>query len=96
MAGENTVNTLERANAGADAPPLLPTPDRPYLRLDLSASRSWSGHVLGSRVRVASYLKLLNTLGRRDALFYRFDRDRDDPPRALEPPVVPVGMEWKF
>jgi hypothetical protein len=96
--GDNSVTTLERASAGADAPPLLPTPDRPYLRLDLSASRSWSGEIWGSRVQLASYLKLLNTLGRRDALFYRFDREQDDRPRALGSlPVVPVlGVEWKF
>src|SRR5690606_7743355 len=52
MVGENSVNTPDRVNAGAEAPPLLPSPDRPYLRLDLSASRAWDGELLGSRVQV--------------------------------------------
>lgn len=98
QAGSNTLSTLERASAGAETPPLLPTPDKPYLRLDLSASRTWSAEVWGSSVDIVSYLKLLNTLGRRDALFYHFDRDQDETLRALGSlPIVPViGMEWKF
>ena len=49
-------------------------------------------------MEIAPYVRLLNTLGQRDALFYRYDRDRDDVPRALVVlPVVPVlGVEWKF
>ncbi len=94
LAGESSGSV----DADAEAAPLLPTPDQPYLRVDLSASRSWSADLFGSRVRLASYLKLLNSLGRRDALFYRFERDLDESPRALGAlPIVPVvGVEWRF
>jgi hypothetical protein len=80
------------------AAPLLPGEERPYVRVDLSASRRWNPSILGSRGQLESYLKVLNPLGRRDALFYRYDRATDDGPRALAViPVVPViGVEWKF
>lgn len=97
---ENTPQSFTRGNvsASSEIPPLIPTPERAYLRLDLSASRTWTPTVFGSRVEIGSYLKVLNTLGRRDALFYRFDRDIDDAPRAVDAlPLVPVaGVEWKF
>ncbi|CAN5838162.1 TonB-dependent receptor [soil metagenome] len=78
--------------------PLLPAHERPYLRVDVAASRTWTPRLFGTRAQIASYLKLLNTLGRRDALFYHYDRDRDEAPRALAAlPLVPVlGVEWKF
>jgi hypothetical protein len=80
----------------ADSPPLIPAPDRPYLRLDLSGTHTWEPTWRGRDVRIATYLKLLNTLGQRDALFYRYDGERQL--RALGAiPVVPVvGLEWKF
>ena len=98
--GTSAENAFTRGtvSAGSEVPPLLPTPEGAYLRLDLSASRTWNPALLGGRGEIGSYLKLLNTLGRRDALFYRFDRGRDDSPRALDAlPIVPVvGVEWRF
>ncbi len=80
------------------AAPLLPIEERPYVRVDLAVSRTWSPDFLGSGGRIDSYIKMLNPLGRRDALFYRYDRATDDAPRALAVlPVVPVvGVEWRF
>jgi hypothetical protein len=82
----------------ADAAPLLPYPDKPFLRLDVGASRTWSGRLAGTPVELVPYLRLLNTLGQRDALFYHYDRSRDESPRALGTmPIVPVlGVEWRF
>jgi hypothetical protein len=80
------------------AAPLLPAEERPYVRVDVSASRTWTPNLFGTHTRLDSYLKVLNPLGRRDALFYRYDRSTDEAPRALAAlPVVPVlGMEWRF
>lgn len=85
-------------NTEGDAAPLIPSPDRPYLRVDLAATHRASVRLGGRDVQLDSYLKLLNTLGRRDALFYRYDQDRGDALTALAVlPIVPViGMEWRF
>lgn len=82
--------------SAGDAAPLLPAPDRPYLRLDISASHAWSGRVGGREVQLASYLKLLNTLGDRDALFYRYDADQELRALAAIPTVPVLGVEWRF
>jgi hypothetical protein len=81
-----------------DDPPMIPDPNRPYLRLDLGASRTWSGEWRGAHLEFSPYLRLLNTLGQRDALFYRYERGRDTAPRPLLVlPIVPViGAEWKI
>lgn len=91
-------STAEALNGGAGAAPLLPSPDRPYLRLDLGGSHTWTQRWLGRPTAISTYAKLLNTLGRRDALFYRYDRDEDRAPRGIAAlPLVPVvGLEWKF
>jgi hypothetical protein len=98
--GASVENRFQRGATGlsSDAPPLIPSPERAFLRLDLAASRSWTPTLFGTRTEIASYLKVLNTLGRRDALFYRFDRRIDDAPRAVDAlPIVPVaGVEWRF
>lgn len=85
-------------SGSAGSPPLLPEPTQPYLRLDLGAAHTWSGTWRGVPVSFSPYFRLLNTLGERDALFYRYDRARDPAPRALMViPTVPViGVEWKF
>jgi hypothetical protein len=81
-----------------DDPPMIPDPNRPYLRLDLGASRTWSGDWRGAHLEFSPYVRLLNTLGQRDALFYRYERGRDTSPRPLLVlPIVPViGAEWKI
>ncbi|CAN5801358.1 TonB-dependent receptor [soil metagenome] len=86
------------ASALSGSAPLLPAHERPYLRIDASAFRSWAPTLFGSQTQIASYVKVLNTLGRRDALFYQYDRATDDAPRPLAAlPVVPVvGLEWRF
>lgn len=81
----------------AGSAPLLTTPNRPYLRVDIGASGTWSPRLGQSPMEITPYIRLLNTLGERDALFYRLGADDGsfDPVMAL--PVVPViGLEWKF
>jgi hypothetical protein len=52
----------------------------------------------GRDVVLRPYLKVLNALNRRDALFYHFERWRDQDPRPLaDLPLLPVmGVEWRF
>jgi hypothetical protein len=67
-----------------------------YLRIDAMVSRSWTARLLGTDVEIVPYLKVLNALDRRDALFYQFDAS-DLRPRSLESvPLLPViGIEWR-
>ena len=74
-------------------------PDQPYLRIDATLEHTWSGQVNGVAFDFTPYLRLLNALNRRDAIFYHFDRTPAGtelkPLAAL--PVLPVlGLSWKF
>ncbi|MQA91798.1 MAG: TonB-dependent receptor plug domain-containing protein [Gemmatimonas sp.] len=94
------VNTLSTAadRAGTEAAPLLHAPDNPYLRLDASISQRWTPR-LGNRVfDISPYVRVLNGLGQRDALFYYFDSDSGEGLREIGTlPFIPVlGVEWKF
>jgi hypothetical protein len=44
------------------------------------------------------FLRILNALNRRDALFYHFDPWRNEGPEPLaDLPFLPlVGLEWRF
>ena len=44
------------------------------------------------------YVRVLNALDRRDALFYQFNRGTDVAPRPLATlPVLPlIGVEWRL
>jgi len=75
---------------------LAGAPDGSYLRLDAQISRTWTARLFGSEIAIMPYLKLLNALDRRDALFYQFDNGHDLRPRSLQAvPLLPViGIAW--
>lgn len=83
---------------GDEPPPLAGPPDGSYLRLDFELSRRWEAEVLGRRTALRPYVRFLNALDRRDALFFQFDPDRQLRPRALDTvPLLPVvGLEWSM
>jgi hypothetical protein len=85
-------------SGAADTPPVPGAPMDPYLRLDLGLSRSVDTRLNGAPVRIQPYFRLLNSLDRRDALFYWYDRNSEHGPRAIAAlPVVPiVGFSWRF
>lgn len=87
-----------RADAvNAGNAPLISPPSQPYLRVDVGASGTWSPAWGRGGVEFTPYVRLLNTLGHRDALFYRSDDDGGlANPVAILPLVPVVGMEWKF
>jgi hypothetical protein len=83
---------------GTETAPLLHQPDQPYLRLDASVSQRWTPRRGATLMEISPYLRIINSLGQRDALFYLHDRSRDDRPRAIGTlPLIPVaGLEWRF
>lgn len=83
---------------GTPPTPGPPTdPDRPYLRIDAELERTWAGSVGGLAFEVTPYLRLLNALNRRDALFYHYDADNGSAEPLAGLPLLPlVGMQWRF
>ena len=72
--------------------------DESFLRLDVELSttvqREWAGHAW----RVRPFLRLLNALDRRDALFYTYQpwRSDDITPLAVRPllPILGVSISY--
>ena len=73
-------------------------PDDGFLRLDLELFARFNPRIGGRAVEIRPYLRLINALDQRDALFYYFEPWRDEELRPLaERSVLPVfGMEWRF
>jgi hypothetical protein len=71
-------------------------PVGPFLRVDAEVSRTWTSNWAGLNWEITPYLKVLNALDRRDALFYL--GDAAGVPQAVAPlPILPViGVNWKF
>jgi hypothetical protein len=90
--------TENRLNAGGGETPLELAPQDDFLRLDLEAAWPFALTVWGWPVEMRPYLKVLNALDRRDALFYYFDRWREEglTPVTSRPFVPLVGVEWRF
>ncbi len=80
------------------SPQLVGSPDEPYLRVDGELSHTWMVSWLGEDAFLTPYLRVLNALNRRDALFYHFDASEQSQPQALAAlPVVPVvGVGIRF
>ncbi len=81
-----------------EAPGLAMGPDEGFLRLEAEIFGFWSPRFRGRTMELRPYLRVLNALNRRDALFYHFDPWRQGGPEPLaELPVLPlVGLEWRF
>jgi hypothetical protein len=86
----------EGAEAGTDTP--LPARADGFLRLDAEIYAEWTRSLAGRSSMIRPYVRILNALDRRDALFYYFEPWRGDGLRPLaDLPVVPVvGLEWRF
>ena len=67
-----------------------------FLRLDLEVYGEWDAPVGSGRLR--PYLRVLNALDRRDALFYYFEpwRDPDLTPLAQHRLWPVLGISWSF
>jgi hypothetical protein len=80
------------------APPLSTPPSDPYLRLDLTLSRTWQPGWNGGGQTLTPYVRVINALDRRDAMFYRGRTGDAGGPQPLSPlPLLPViGLTWTF
>jgi hypothetical protein len=89
---------VERLASTTYANPLEVGAEDAFLRLDLEASWPLAPQVAGRSTEFRPYLRVLNALDRRDALFHYFDRWRDEGlrPVATRPFLPLVGVEWRF
>jgi hypothetical protein len=69
-----------------------------FLRFDLELYGEWDASWMGRQGRIRPYLRILNALDRRDALFYYFEpwRDTDLRPLAQRPLLPVLGLAWSF
>jgi hypothetical protein len=88
----------ERHASQMAASPMEVAVEDAFLRLDLDASWPVRTTLGGRPTEFRPYLRVLNALDRRDALFHYFDRWRDEEMRPLASrPFLPlVGVEWRF
>lgn len=79
-------------------PPLPGGLDEDFLRIDLEIHGVLRPTWGGREWEIRPYLRVLNALDRRDALFYAFEPWRSDEVTPLvERPLVPVlGVSWRF
>ena len=87
-----------RGDLAQEDPPFSGEPDDGFLRLDLELFTRFNPRIGGRDVQIRPYLRLINALDQRDALFYYFEPWRDDELRPLaQRRFLPVfGMEWRF
>jgi hypothetical protein len=80
------------------AAPIVGAPDAEFLRVDLEVHTLLHPEIGGRTWQVRPYLRLLNALDRRDALFYTFQPWRSEAVRPLaEQAVLPlVGVAVSF
>jgi hypothetical protein len=78
--------------------PVLPTEPRdPYIRVDAQVSRPWAGQWGDFEFVFTPYLKVLNALNRRDAIFYHYNREAGQAEPLAGLPIMPIiGAEWRF
>ncbi|MFW6200050.1 MAG: TonB-dependent receptor plug domain-containing protein, partial [Gemmatimonadota bacterium] len=97
--GAGVLETRDDLAGSGDDPPThrVPTLDG-FLRVDLELHREWEVSWGGRTGLLKPYLRLLNALSSRDALFHYFDPWRSPELRALaDRPVLPVvGAELRF
>ena len=95
---ENTTFNQAGDRVLNSAPELTVGPDEGFLRLEVELYGHWSPTVSGRTMQLRPYLRVLNALNRRDALFYHFDPWRSGGPEPLaDLPLLPLlGLEWRF
>ncbi len=81
-----------------EAPELTVGPDEGFLRVEAEVYGVWTSRIGGLALELRPYLRVLNALNRRDALFYHFDPYRNEGPVPLaDLPVIPLlGFEVLF
>lgn len=102
--GDATAPAREDASSGggtldsaSDRDPVAPTLDG-FLRVDLELDAEWETRMGGRPATLRPYLRVLNALERRDALFFYFEpwRSPEARPLARRPLLPLVGIEVRF
>jgi hypothetical protein len=99
-AGPPVFDVIANSTTSADMSSIADVSSGPsdaFLRVDAQISRTWKRTVHGSTYTFMPYLRVLNALNRRDALFYRFDKTANSAQPLGNLPILPVfGLEWRF
>jgi hypothetical protein len=98
-ATRTTLNPISSGSAAeSSADPLVAGLDDAFLRLDLEVHAVFEPTWAGRTWRVRPYLRILNALDRRDALFYTFQpwRDAAAEPVAERPALPLLGIAFSF
>lgn len=78
-------------------PPLSGVAPQDFLRLDARVSRTFTPRVGDRETELTPFIRVLNALDRRDALFYRYRPGDDEAKPVATLPILPVfGIEWRF
>ena len=80
-------------------PTLSGAPEDSYLRLDAEVSRRWVARLGDAPLIIAPYVRVLNALDRRDALFYQSSPDETlarPVPLGSLPLIAVLGVAWSF
>jgi hypothetical protein len=89
--------SLLAAGANPDVPAIATEPQDPFIRVDAQVSHTFNGSWGTFNFNVTPYLKVINALNRRDAVFYHYDRNAGQAQPLAGLPVMPIlGMEWRF
>lgn len=73
-------------------------PPNDFLRIDGQVSRTFTPRIASHETELTPYLRVMNALDRRDALFYRYQQsgNADAKPVPTLPLLPVVGLQWKF
>ncbi len=98
-AGDTSPATPQRGDNADPVPTLSGAPEDSYLRVDAEISRRIVTSVGDSRLEIAPYIRFLNALDRRDALFYEAgttDALTRPAPLATVPIIAVLGVAFAF
>ena len=81
-----------------EGPIFTRAPNGSYLRLNFQVTGDIDIRLLGRDQKLLPYFRLVNALGREDALFFRYDPDENIEPTPIgSVPLLPViGLEWRM
>lgn len=81
-----------------DGPIFTRAPNGSYLRLNFQVTGDIDIRFFGRDQKLLPYFRLVNALGREDALFFSFDADENIEPAPIgSVPLLPViGLEWRM
>jgi hypothetical protein len=96
-AGESRVTPSSVNGPDGGGASLPSEPNAPYMRVDAQVSRPFSGSLRSFDFELVPYVRVINALNRRDAIFYHYSSDAGRAEPLADLPVLPVfGLEWKF